>query len=116
MKNKQQVIIHGEAMIKLNATLPASAKKIQPSNPEKGFHVIADSETTGNHHVIDSHEGVDFYMDQDGTMFMVAEKPTKVRCLLEHRHGTIPLNPGTYQFGIQDEFDHYSAQKMKVRD
>lgn len=116
-KTKQQrVILHGEAKIVLDAKLPSTARRIPPSNPEKGYHIIAPSETTGNHHVIDAHEGIEFYMDDDGQMFMVAEKPTNVRCVMEHRHGTIPLNPGVYEFGSQKEFNYYKMQKEKVRD
>lgn len=118
MKNKTKipVILHGESKIMLNAQLTPSAKKIQPSNPEKGYHIIADSETTGNHHVVDAVEGVEFFKDDDGNHFMVATAPTNVRCVMEHRHSTIKLDPGTYKFDFQQEVDYHTMQKQRVRD
>lgn len=112
-KVSTNVILHGEAMI-FNSSLPKDAKKINPSNKE--YHIIADSETTGNHHVISAGEGVEFYIDGKGTMYMVNEKETDVRCLHPDRHDAIAINPGTYEFGIQQEFDHISQQQQKVRD
>lgn len=107
------VILHGEAMI-FKSKLSSTAKHLEPSNKE--YHIIADSETTGNHHVVNANEGVEFFMDDDGVMFMVAEKPTAVRCLHENRHSTVEIAPGTYEFGIQEEYDNYAEQKRKVRD
>lgn len=115
-QNKQQaipVILHGEAMI-FQSTLPKGAKKIKPSNEE--YHIIADSETSGNHHVIDCGEKVEFYMDEDGRMFMVNNEPTQVRCVHASRHGAIPLTTGTWEFGIQEETDHFTAHVRKVQD
>jgi hypothetical protein len=107
------VILHGEAMI-FTSTLPKSVKRIEPSN--KSYHIIADSETTGNHHVVDAVEGVEFYMNDDGTMYMVAENETQVRCVHADRHDTIKIAPGTYEFGTQQEYDHMAQHLQKVRD
>lgn len=112
-KNKINVIIHGEALI-FPSSLPKTAKKISPSN--KTYHIIADSETTGNHHVVDAGESVQFYMDEDGTMYMVNEEPTQVRCVLENRHSTIPIDTGVWEFGIQQEYDHFAEHLRQVRD
>jgi hypothetical protein len=112
-KTQKNVILHGEAMI-FPSTLPKTAKKIMPSN--EGYHIIADSETTGNHHVIVHNEKTDFYMDEDGTMFMVNEKPTQVRCLHANRHDEIKIDTGCWEFGIQQEYDHFAEALRKVRD
>jgi len=113
MTTKQEVILHGEAMI-FPSTLPKNAKKIKPTNDS--YHIIADSEVTGNHHVIDCNQSTEFYMDEDGTMFMVNEKPTKVRCLVKERHDEIGIEEGVWEFGIQKEYDHYEQNLRKVRD
>ena len=116
MKSKKSptpLKLHGEAMI-FRSKLPKSAKPIKPSNP--GYHIIADSETTGNHHVVDVEDGVQFYMDEDGTMFMVNEKETQVRCVHADRHDTKPLEPGCWEFGVQQEYDHLAQHLQKVRD
>lgn len=118
MKTKKQsksnnVILHGEAMI-FNSKLPKGATKIKTTNNQ--YHIIADSETTGNHHVVDINENVEFYMDENGTMFMVNEEPTQVRCVLADRHSAIPLSPGCWEFGIQQEYDHFEQNLRAVKD
>jgi hypothetical protein len=110
MKN---VILHGEAMI-FKSILPEDVTKLKPTN--ESYHISADSETTGNHHVVDHNEKVEFYMDENGTMFMINEEPTQVRCLHENRHDTIPLETGCWEFGIQEEYDHFAEALRKVRD
>jgi hypothetical protein len=112
-KTINEVILHGEAMLFRISELPAKASKISPSN--RTYHIIADSETTGNHHVVDSEEGV-FFFEKDGVTYMQNETPTRVRCLHENRHSTIDLQPGTWEFGIQQEYDHISQEMQKVRD
>jgi hypothetical protein len=107
------VILHGEAMI-FKSSLPKDAKKIKTTNDK--FHIIADSETTGNHHVVDCEEGVEFFMDENGTMFMKNSKQTQVRCVQANRHTEIPIETGTWEFGIQEEYDHFAQHLRKVRD
>lgn len=94
--------------------IPASAKKIPASNGT--FHIIANSETTGNHHVVDAFEGVDFYQDTDGRVFMKNEKTTSVRCVMTERHSPIELEPSNWEFGIQKEYDHFAQNLVNVRD
>jgi len=114
-QNKKSVgaVVHGEALI-FQSNLPDDVVEIKPSNGS--YHIIADSETTGNHHVIDYNEGTKFYQNKGGTMFMVNEKPTQVRCVDTKRHSPIPLKTGTWEFGIQQEYDHFAKNLQKVRD
>jgi hypothetical protein len=113
MKSTKEVILHGEAML-FQSEIPASAKKIPASNGT--FHIIANSETTGNHHVVDAFEGVDFYQDTDGRVFMKNEKTTSVRCVMTERHSPIELEPSNWEFGIQKEYDHFAQNLVNVRD
>jgi hypothetical protein len=113
MNNKPAVILHGEAMI-FQSQLPSNAKKIESSN--KQYHVIADSEVTGNHHVVDCVEDTEFFMDENGTMYMKNSKPTQVRCLIKDRHTAIPLEAGTWEFGIQQEYNHIAQHARNARD
>lgn len=110
---KVPVILHGEAMI-FPSSLPESAKAIKPSNDR--YHIIADSETTGNHHVVDVYDGIQFYVDELNKTYMVNESTTNVRCLIADRHSAIELPPGCYEFGIQQEFDHFAQHLRNVRD
>jgi hypothetical protein len=113
-KNKPtEVILHGEAMLFKIQNLPDNTEQIKASN--RSYHIIADSETTGNHHVVDAEEGVFFFKKGDVT-YMQNTTPTRVRCLHENRNSTIDLPPGTWEFGTQQEFDHISQELHKVRD
>ena len=111
--NQNEGVLHGEAMI-LHAILPADAVEIKPSNDT--HHIIADSETTGNHHVIDAVPGTRFWKSGNRT-FMTNERETRVRCVHPARHNAISLSPGTYEIGeAQLEFDHFAQNLRKVRD
>lgn len=113
MNNNQiEVILHGEAMI-FQADVPADAQEIQASNVS--FHIIADSETTGNHHVVDAKSGVRFFK-KGNTMYMKNTEPTQVRCVHANRHSAITIAPGTYEFGTQQEYDHFAQNLRNVRD
>ena len=119
MKNQKKqtaknniVILHGEAMI-VPSILPEGLAKIDPSN--QNYMVIADSETTGNHHVVDAGEGVFFYQKGEN-IYMENTAPTRVRCLHENRHSTIEIPPGCWEFGTQQEYDHLEQEMRKVRD
>jgi hypothetical protein len=108
----KQLILHGEAMI-FASSLPENACKIKPTNKE--YHIIADSETTGNHHVVDYCDGVEFF-ESDGVQYMKNSKPTRVRCVHADRHSPVELEPGVWEFGIQKEYDHFEQNLQAVRD
>lgn len=108
MKN---VILHGEAMV-FQSEIPAGAKQLKISGQ---YLIVADSETTGNHHVIDNGPGVKFF-EHEGRRFMRSSAPTKIRCLHEKRHDAVTLDPGTYEFGTQQEYDPFAANMRAVRD
>lgn len=113
MTNKQ-VILHGEAML-FPSQLPSDAEPIQSSHAE--YHIIADSETTGNHHVIDSVPGVRYFRSKStGNVFVENTKPTKVRCVHPNRHNAITIEPGVWETTQQLEYDHFSKNLEKVRD
>ncbi len=109
-----ELILHGEAMI-FKSKLPDSIKRIQPTNV--GFHIIADSETTGNHHVVDVTDSTSFFTNDDASVtYMSNTKPTVVRCLVADRHTDVTLPAGTWEFGIQKEYDHFEQHLKNVRD
>lgn len=110
--NTQEVVLHGECLVASNATIPADAKLIDVKGE---YLIVADSETTGNHHVVDRVEGVQFF-EKDGTRYMRNTKPTEIRCLHANRHDAITLEPGTYEFGTQQEYDPFTANMRNVRD
>jgi hypothetical protein len=111
-KNKQTCVLHGEAML-FPAELPSNAVEIKPTNND--LHIIADSETTGNHHVVDIVAGTKVYRSGDRT-FIRNSKPTQVRCVHANRHDAITMPPAVWEVGIQQEYDHFAQNMRAVRD
>lgn len=114
MKNNE-TILHGEAML-FRSNIPTNAKKVITNNK---FIIVAPSETTGNHHVVDVMDGVDFYeVENNGerTLYMNSTVPTNIRCVHPDRHNSIVIPAGTYEFGSQQEYDPFTARMEKVRD
>ena len=107
----KEVILHGECMV-FNSEIPKDAK----TKKVKDYLIVADSETTGNHHVVDAVKGVEFFEDKEGTIFMKNSKPTKIRCVMKERHDEIELKEGTWEFGIQKEYDYFTESLINVRD
>jgi len=110
MKNNE-VILHGECMI-FPSAIPSTATKKKVTTK---YVIIADSETTGNHHVVDVEPGVKFY-DNNGVTFMEVETQATFRCLHAERHDSVTIPAGTYEFGAQQEYDPFTALHNKVRD
>jgi len=111
MKNNE-VILHGECMI-FNSSIPTNSKKKVVAGK---YVIVAPSETKGNHHVVDYLDGVNFYENDKGVLFMENTVETKIRCLHADRHDTITLSPGTYEFGSQQEYDPFTARLQNVKD
>jgi len=113
--NTNEVILHGECMV-FDSCIPANAKKISKNKIKNGYIIVANSETTGNHHVVDVVDGVDLYEDDKGTIFMENTVPTNIRCLHKDRHDTEIIAPGTHEFGSQQEYDPFAARMQNVSD
>lgn len=107
------LILHGECMI-FSSSIPSNVKNIKASNEK--YHIVADSEVTGNHHVVDVDSNVSLYESENGTIFMKNEVPTQVRCLVADRHDSVTIEAGTWEFGIQKEYDHINDELIAVRD
>ena len=110
---QEDVIIHGEAMVISVRMLPDNVKKIATKGEYK---IIAPSETTGNHHVVDLVESCEFYEDENGTLFFKTEEPTQVKCVIADRHDAIKIEPGIYEIGIQQEYDPFEQRSRNVAD
>ena len=110
MKRKK-AIVHGECYL-FESSIPKDA--VQETNTGE-FVIIADSETTGNHHVIDLKPGVSFFK-KGNRRFVQCKEDTAVRCVLTERHDTVPLKKGTYEIGIQQEYDYFTEALRNVRD
>jgi hypothetical protein len=104
---------HGEvSIIKKEISVPKSAKKLTAKN---GFYIIADSESTGNHHIVLEKDGVDIY-ELNGVLYLNNETDATVECVIKERHDSITLEPGTWEIKRAQEFDYYTLQKRSVAD
>ena len=103
--------LHGEAFIHASK-IPDGARKVKADGK---FKIIAPSETSGNHHIIDCPEGVEFY-EKDGALYMKNDVETEVRCVITERHDNITLPSGEWEIGIQQEYDPFEARSRNVSD
>lgn len=113
----EEIYLHGEVLIKkVKGFIPDDVKKAAAIN---GSYKVADSETTGNHHLLEEMEGIDVF-EKDGMFYVRPSKPMTVRCVDEKRHDRITLAPCEegefYLFDRQQEVDHLTEEVRSVRD
>lgn len=83
--------------------IPVSAKR--ENRKERGY-VLAEGESTGHAHVIDSE--IEFYRDGDQLYFRA-----KSEVIVKHEeHNPVTVPAGTYRIGIVQEYD-YDAEAAK---
>ena len=111
-QDKKRMYLHGECMIAEIDALPEGLKH----RDDKDSIMIAESETVGNEHRIKVKEGVEFFEDAHGILYMKNSVPTEVYCLVKERHDTITLPEGIWQIDKAQEYDYLSAKIMNVRD
>lgn len=112
-----KIWLHGEVVVKkMKGAIPDDAKVVKPVN---GVYIIADSETTGNHHLLEEIAGVELY-EKDGMFYLKTDKKAVVRCVDEKRHDTITVDPCEVDeiilFDKQQEVDHLTDEVRSVRD
>ncbi len=105
-------ILHGECQITKVTKLPQGADRKEIGSE---YQIVAESEVSGNHHVIDINDGVEFY-EVDGKLFLKNTEETQVRCLIKERHDAITLDPGIWEIGCQQEYDYLTQEKRNVAD
>lgn len=89
-KNKADAVLHGECLITEIESIPSGAAPLKIRKTLK----IANSETTGNHHLVENAEGCEFY-ELDGVRYMRNVQPTVVKCVDTKRHDSVELPAGT---------------------
>ena len=99
---KKQVYLHGECIIKEIEKLPEILSK---RNDKKSI-MIAESETVGNEHRIKVKEGVEFFEDENGILYMKNSVPTEVYCLHAERHDTIEIPEGIWEIDKAVQYDY----------
>lgn len=112
-----KIWLHGECLIKkVKGSIPQGAKKLKAVN---GVYKIADSETTGNHHLLEEIEGCDLY-EKDGVFYLKTSEVAVVKCVDVARHDTIQIEPCEEDevliFDRQVEIDHLTDEVRSVAD
>lgn len=105
---------HGECAIFKSKELPNGLKKVKLFN--KSSYKLADSETTGNHHLLEAKEGVELYEDTKGVLWLKNEVSVDVFCAIENRHDNITLEPGVWEIDRAQEYDYLTGLSRKVSD
>lgn len=104
--------LHGEVCVKKITKLPNGLKKI---NPKDNCYIVADSETTGNHHCIEANEQCKMY-ENDGVLYLKNDTPVKIFCVDQSRHDTEVLPVGIWEINRANEYDYLSEMTRKVED
>jgi len=105
---------HGEVIIQKVDSLPERIKKVRLFMD--GCYRLADSETSGNYHLLEAKEGVELFEDSSGVLWLKNDVPTDVYCAVKERHDSITLDPGIWEIDCAQEYDHLADMTRKVAD
>lgn len=111
MENKKKVYLHGECIIKEIETLPENLK----TRTDEESIMIAESETVGNEHRIKIKEGVEFFEDSKGVLYMRNTQPTEVYCLHTERHDNIEIPAGIWEIDKAVEYDYFANKNTEKK-
>lgn len=103
---------HGEVIITKALNVPSGCKKVKAKNKS---YMLADSETTGNFHLLEEKEGVELY-EKDGVLYCKNDVPVDVFCAHKDRHDNITLEPGVWEIDRAQEHDYLTGMTRKVAD
>lgn len=105
-------ISHGEVNLLELEKLPKGLKKIEV---KEDTYKLANSEVTGNHHLVKT-QGVEFYEDKKGTLYMRVLQDTEVSCVDTKRHDTVTLPASVWVRKPALEVDHFTGLSRDVVD
>ena len=111
MRTFKNFAAQGDVYFRKIDKLPENAVKC---NPERGFHVIAHSET-GHNHVMEA-EHVTMYSLPDDIMkcLLVVDSPTELQHLREYdRHESIMFERGIFEVRRQREYTPEGSRKAQ---
>ncbi len=111
-------ISHGEVNLLEVNEIPTTATKINPTADQiiKNGFKIANSEATGNHHLVKINDQIEFFEDNDGTLFIRNLQPTTVECVDTKRHDSITLPSSIWKRKVSREIDHLTNIVREIGD
>lgn len=111
---------HGDVLLK-----PIAADQIptEGTKTKANSYVLAEGEATGHRHVLALQavegeaktevNGMEFITGADGTLYMTIHEPAEIT---HEEHGTIKVEPGTYQMVIEKEDALFEERRFNVAD
>jgi len=105
---------HGEVCIHKANVMPTGLKEVKLF--KKGSYRLADSENSGNYHLLEAKEGVELFEDPNGVLWLQNSVPTDVFCAVKERHDNITLEPGIWEIDKAVEYDYLKDMTVKVSD
>lgn len=108
---------HGELVVKVKkGKVPMGARKMKSVD---GYYKVADSETTGNFHLLEDSQGIDMY-EKDGVMYLRNSVDAKISCADQSRHDTEVIPPvdddEVIEISPAKEWDPYKKEIQAVVD
>lgn len=112
MKTKKKIHFHGELYVVQTEEVRGVEVSVEQDIK------LADSEVTGNDHMLRKIEGLAVFRDEDADKFFVKvdKEPTKIYCKLPDRHTDLMLLKGTYEIGKAQEWDYANQVRRNVLD
>lgn len=113
---------HGEAILTQVDELPVNAKKLIPNSSQvsgNGF-IIAESETTGNHHCVELNDSMSIYETDERDIFIEVKEASRVYntkgVLGASGHTDIELEPGIWRISHQQQYNPLTKMRERVAD
>lgn len=109
-----RTLTHGEVLLMKSDKLPEGLKAVKKF--KDNCYKLADSESSGNFHLLEAKDGVELFEDDSGVLWLKNEVPTDVFCALQDRHDTITLESGVWEIDRAQEHDYLTGMVRKVSD
>jgi hypothetical protein len=103
------LIQQGDVLISKVSAIPAGAAKVNPS--QRGF-ILAEGESTGHAHVITDTPSVEMFKTDNEIYLSVLKEIT----VTHEEHKPVTVEPGIYQIGKVQEYDHFLEESKAVQD
>lgn len=110
----RKTFYHGEVLVMKADSIPQGLKKVKLFKED--CYRLADSETSGNFHLLEAKDGVELFEDDNGVLWLKNNVPCDVFCAVKERHDNITLEPGIWEIDRAQEYDHLSDMTRKVAD
>lgn len=111
-----KTFFHGEVIIIKSGQLPLSSELKKTILFDYNTYKLADSETTGNHHLLEAKDGAELFEDNNGVLWLKNEIPCNVFCAVKGRHNIITLEPGIWKIDKAQEYDYLTEMTRNISD